>query len=220
LWGAIFPARRHYFFGDLQRTTPRGGPAGIFRAAGLILLREAAVRRSANRGLLLSSEGDVLDVDALRARLRQGDDDVISELRRSCLGGIRFYLERTFGPDDPDEAAARVFEALVRRIQQGEAGGSLAEAVRSAARDCGFLTPNPVRRLKPPAEKVRLLKQALAKCSALEREYLERCYLRGENPTEVREQLGLSRQEVDALHRKLGVPARMLFKARGAAGGV
>jgi len=178
------------------------------------------VRRSANRCLLLSIDGDVVDVDDLVTRLRRGDDDAVSELRAHCLGGIRFYLERTFGPADPDEAAARVFEALVGRLRQTDPGGSLAQAVRLAARDCGFLNPNPGRRVKPPPGKVRSLKQALAKCSALEREYLERCYLQGENPVEVRERLGLSREDVDALHRKLDAPARTQFKARGAAGGV
>jgi len=178
------------------------------------------VSRLPNRSLLVSLEGDIPELDALLERLRHGDSDAVAQLRQACAGGIRFFLERTFEPADPEGATTEVFQALVRRLQRGEAGPGLAEAVRLAARDCGFLNPNPGRRLKPPPEKVRTLKQAVAKCSALEREYLERCYLHGEDPADVREQLGLSREEVAALHRKLGGPARMLLKARGAAGGV
>ncbi len=165
--------------------------------------------------LLLSLEGDVPELDALLERVRRGDSDAVVELRQTCAGGIRFFLERTFDPADPQSATRRVFDALVRRIRENEADASLAEAVRAAARDCGFVTPRQ-RRRKPPAARVRALKEALANCSELEREYLERCYLHGEDPAEVRDELGLSREEVTALHRRLGGPARMLLQARAA----
>lgn len=171
--------------------------------------------RLPNCSLLLSLEGDVPDLDALLGRVRQGDPDAIVQLRQACAGGIRFFLERTFDPEDPESAAGRVFHALLRRLRDNDAPLSLAEAVRAAARDCGFVTPRR-RRKKPPAARVRALKEALANCSELEREYLERCYLHGEDPAEVRDELGLSREEIAALHRRLGGPARMLLQARAA----
>lgn len=175
--------------------------------------------RLPNSSLLVSLEGDIPNLDTLLERVRQGEPDAVAQLYQAAAGGIRFFLERTFDPEDPDVATARVFEALIRRLRQGAGGVRLAEAVRAAARDCDLLTPRSRRQVQPPRDRVRALKEALARCSELEREYLERCYLHGEDPAEVRELLGMSREQVTALHRKLGGPARLLLQARAAGTG-
>jgi hypothetical protein len=176
---------------------------------------EGAVKRASDQAVLLSLERDVADLDALLKRIREGDPAARVELLNTCAGGIRFFLQRTFQPSDPDAAAACVSEALIRRIRAATGAGSLAELVRLAAADCGFHSP--ARPVASP-DKVRTLRQTLRQCSPQEREFLERCYLHGEDPVLVSEDLGMTCEDVAALRRKVGRPGNSASRRAASAG--
>lgn len=166
-----------------------------------------------NQAILLSAERDVPDLEALLERIRKGDAKAESELRETCGEGIRFFLRRSYRPDDLEAAFERVWETLIARLRRGAGSGGLAELVRQSAQDCGLRAP-----VRPRATVPGSLRAILRTCSVRERTFLERCYLRGEDPAAVAGELEMAREEVLALYRKVGRPGSGAKSRRAAAG--
>lgn len=171
------------------------------------------MKRAMNQAILLSAERDVPDLEALLERVRAGEVEATSEFEEACGEGIRFFLRRTYQPEDLEEAFHRVWEALLGRLRDGADPRSLAELVRQAARDCGLEA-----RPKPPAKAAGSLQAVLRECSARERAFLERCYLGSEDPAVTAAELEMTREEVTALYRKVGRPGSTSKSRRAAAG--
>lgn len=166
-----------------------------------------------NQAILLSAERDVPDLEALLERIRAGEATAVSEFKEACGEGIRFFLRRTYPLEDLEEAFGRVWEALIGRLRNGAAARSLGELVRQAARDCGL-----VAKPKPPVRVAGSMRAALRDCSARERIFLERCYLKGDDPAAVGAELRMTPEEVTALYQKVGRPGTGGRSRRAAAG--
>lgn len=166
-----------------------------------------------NQAILSSAERDVPDLEALLERIRAGEPKAISEFEEACGEGIRFFLRRTYELEDPAEAFERVWEALIGSLRNGAGARSLGELVRQAARDCGLEA-----RRKPPARVASSLRAVLRDCSVRERTFLERCYLKGEDPATVGAELRMTPEQVSALYRKVGRPGSAGKSRRAAAG--
>jgi hypothetical protein len=165
-----------------------------------------------HEAILLSAERDVPDLEALLERIRAGEAEAVAELEEACGQGIRFFLRRSYEPEDLEEAFHRVWEALIGRLRRQAGARTLAELVREAAQECGL----EAKRHSPAA--AGSLRAVLRNCSARERVFLERCYLRGEAPAAVAVELKMTPEEVAALYRKVGRPGSRGKSRRAAAG--
>jgi hypothetical protein len=206
----FFAGGGHY----VSRLPEENRDGGARRGSGALSRGcEAQLNGVMNQAILLSAERDVPDLEALLERIREGDAKAESELLEACGEGIRFFLRRSYGPEDLEAAFQRVWEALLARLRRDAGSGGLAELVRRAAQECGLKAP-----ARPPAAAPNALRAILRNCSARERAFLERCYLRNEDPAEVARQLNMAREEVTALYRKVGRPGSAARSRRAAAG--
>ncbi|MCW5977789.1 MAG: sigma-70 family RNA polymerase sigma factor [Bryobacteraceae bacterium] len=112
-------------------------------------------------------------------------------------------LKRRFGKEELEQRLEQVLAAMMERIRRGwtPESGRITPLVYEAIGACRLGPKREGRTAR--GEDLEAIRQALAGLSAKEREALTRYYLRGEDPQEIVESLGLRRERFDALIARL-----------------